>query len=58
MSDVTDGAISFEAVKTSINQNKDGVILRLAIHPQECPPELLAAWVGRASTSPWLRLRR
>ena len=46
MSDVTDSAISFEAVKTSINQNKDGVILRLAIHPQECPPELLAAWVG------------
>lgn len=38
--------LSFEAVKTSISQNKDGVILRLAIHPNDVPPELLRSWVG------------
>ena len=46
MTDVRDAAISFEAVKTSISQNKDGIILRLAVHPQECPPELLCSHVG------------
>lgn len=44
--DVRDAAIAFEAVKTSISQNKDGIILRLAIHPSECPVELLHSWVG------------
>ena len=44
--DVKEAAIMFEAVKTSITQTKDGVILRLAIHPEECPIELLRSWVG------------
>ena len=36
----------FEAVKVSMSQNKDGVMLRLAVHPNDCPPELHTDWVG------------
>lgn len=39
-------SISFEAVKTSLNQNKDGIILRLAIHPNDVPTALIQDWVG------------
>jgi hypothetical protein len=43
---IRENAISFEAVKTSMTQNKDGVILRLAIHPNDLPKELLTDFVG------------
>lgn len=46
MTDVREIALSFEAVKTSLSQNKDGVILRLAIHPNDVPPQLITDWVG------------
>lgn len=46
MDSIRDKAIAFEGVKTSLSQNKDGMILRLAIHPNECPPQLLTDWVG------------
>jgi hypothetical protein len=42
-----DNAISFEAVKTSMTQNKQGTILRLALHPNDCPPSLHTDWVGQ-----------
>lgn len=44
--DVKDMAIAFEAVKTSLNQNKDGLILRLSIHPNDCPSQIMTDWVG------------
>ena len=44
--DIRDAAISFEAVKASLRQNKDGVALSLVIHPDDCPPELFRTWVG------------
>lgn len=46
MSKIADLAIAFEARKVSVNQNKDGIILRLSIHPDECPPEIWKDWVG------------
>ena len=46
MADVRDAAVNFEAVKTSMSQGKDGIILRLALHPNECPPSLHTDWVG------------
>jgi len=46
MADVRQAAIHFEAVKVSMNQNKDGMALRLNIHPNDCPHELIADWVG------------
>jgi len=45
-SEVADLAIAFEARKVSVNQNKDGIILRLSIHPDECPQEIWKDWVG------------
>jgi len=42
----SDHAVNFEAVKIAMNQTKDGIIIRLAIHPNDCPPSLHTDWVG------------
>lgn len=47
MSEYREAALSFEAVKIGMTQNKDGIILRLAVHPQECPPKLHTDFVGQ-----------
>ena len=47
MSEYREAALSFEAVKIRMTQNKDGIILRLAVHPQECPPKLHTDFVGQ-----------
>ena len=39
-------ALSFEAVKVRITQNKQGVYLVLNVHPDEVPEDLLRSWVG------------
>lgn len=39
-------ALHFEAVKISMTQSSDGVVLKLGVHPDECPTDLLADWVG------------
>lgn len=39
-------AVHFEAVKISMTHNEDGIVIKLAIHPDECPKDLLADWVG------------
>lgn len=44
--DVKKTAMGFEAVKVSMSQNRDGIILRLSVHPNDCPPELHTDWVG------------
>ena len=46
MSEVRKNAMNFEAVKVSMSQNKEGVILRLSVHPNDCPPDLHTDWVG------------
>ena len=48
MSDVNirDNAMHFEAVKVSMSQDKNGIILRLSVHPNDCPKELHTDWVG------------
>lgn len=38
--------MQFEAVKVSMSQTRDGIILRLAIHPNDVPQELVTSWVG------------
>jgi len=43
---IRDAAIGFEAVKVSMSQDKNGIILRLNVHPNDCPPELHTDWVG------------
>jgi hypothetical protein len=39
-------AMQFEAVKVSMSQDKNGVILRLNVHPNDCPKDLHTDWVG------------
>lgn len=41
-----DAALAFEAVKVKLSQGKDGILLTLAIHPDETPMELVRAFVG------------
>ena len=38
--------VSFEAVKTSMMQDKNGTNIRLTIHPNEVPQDLHKDWVG------------
>lgn len=44
--DGEDYTLSFEAVKTSFRQTKDGYHLTLVIHPNDVPEELFSSWVG------------
>ena len=46
MNDVREVAIHFEAVKIAMNQDKNGLILKLAIHPSDAPQDLVIAPVG------------
>lgn len=49
MTGITDPEINvnhFEAVKISMNQNADGIVLKMAIHPDDCPPKLFNDFVG------------
>ena len=38
--------LQFEAVKTSMMQDKNGTNIRLTIHPDDVPQELHKDWVG------------
>ncbi len=46
MNEVRDAAVNFEAVKISMSQDRNGITLRLSLHPNECPPSLHTHWVG------------
>jgi len=46
MDNIREAAVNFEAVKISMSQDKNGIILRLSLHPNECPPSLHTDWVG------------
>jgi hypothetical protein len=46
MTNIRDAAMGFEAVKISMSQDRNGIVLRLNIHPNDCPPELHTDWVG------------
>ena len=39
-------ALQFEARKVALKQDRTGFILTLAIHPDECPEEILRDFVG------------
>jgi hypothetical protein len=46
MSNIREAAMGFEAVKVSMSQDRNGIILRLNVHPNDCPSELHTDWVG------------
>jgi len=39
-------ALQFEARKVALKQDRTGFVLTLAIHPDECPEEILRDFVG------------
>lgn len=39
-------ALQFEARKVALKQDRTGFVLTLAIHPDECPEEILRDYVG------------
>lgn len=39
-------SVSFEAVKTSMMQDKNGTNIRLTIHPNDVPQDLHKDWIG------------
>lgn len=39
-------AVHFEGVKISMTQSSDGIVLKLAVHPDDCPASLMTDWVG------------
>lgn len=45
-SNLRDIAITFEGKKVSVNQNKDGVILRVSVHPHDVPRRLWSDAIG------------
>jgi hypothetical protein len=42
----SDNALTFEAIKLGMTQDKNGIVLKLSVHPQDCPPQLHTDWVG------------
>lgn len=50
-------AMHFEAVKVSMSQDKNGIILRLNVHPNDCPKELHTDWVGTRYMVAMVRLQ-
>jgi hypothetical protein len=46
MVEVGDASVSFEAIKVKLNQGKDGILITLAVHPDEAPEPLIRAFVG------------
>lgn len=54
---IKDIAMHFEAVKVSMSQDKNGIILRLNVHPNDCPKELHTDWVGTRYVVAMVRLQ-
>ena len=54
---IRDIALHFEAVKVSMSQDKNGIILRLNVHPNDCPKELHTDWVGTRYVVEMVRLQ-
>jgi hypothetical protein len=54
---IRDIALHFEAVKVSMSQDKNGIILRLNVHPNDCPKELHTDWVGTRYVVAMVRLQ-
>ena len=54
---IKDIAMHFEAVKVSMSQDKNGVILRLNVHPNDCPKDLHTDWVGTRYVVAMVRLQ-
>ena len=43
----TEAAVNFEAVQIAMTKTKDGIVLKMAMHPDEIPESILRAHVGQ-----------
>ena len=43
----TEAAVNFEAVQIAMTKTKDGIVLKMAMHPDEVPDSILRAHVGQ-----------
>ena len=55
--EIKDAAMHFEAVKVSMSQDRNGIILRLNVHPNDCPKDLHTDWVGTRYVVAMVKLR-
>src|SRR5262245_10160436 len=46
MNDIKKDALAFEARKIAITQDRNGIVLKLSIHPNECPADLFMSHLG------------
>lgn len=46
MNDIRDAAVHFEAVKIAVSQDKNGLVLKLSIHPDQVPKDLILSPLG------------
>lgn len=46
MSDIRDAAVHFEAAKIAVSQDKNGLVLKLSIHPDQVPKDLILSPLG------------
>lgn len=46
MSEIRDAAVHFEGVKISLSQDKNGLVLKLSIHPDETPKDIILDPLG------------
>lgn len=46
MSEIRDAAVHFEAVKIAVSQDKNGLVLKLSIHPDQVPKDLILSPLG------------
>ena len=49
-------AMHFEGVKISLNQSSDGTVLKMAVHPDDVPTDLMTDWVGSRYIGAMVRL--
>lgn len=46
MNDIRDAALHFEAVKIALTQDRNGLVLKLAIHPEDVPKDMILSALG------------
>lgn len=46
MSEIRDAALHFEAVKIALTQDKNGLVLKLSLHPEDTPKDMILSPLG------------
>lgn len=46
MNDIRDAALHFEAIKIALTQDKNGLVLKLSLHPEDTPKDMILSPLG------------